>query len=140
MISEKSCGAVVFTKVNGEIKYLLVKNLSGVYGFPKGHVEGDESELETAKREIFEETGLKNLNFIEGFKDEDLFPSPQKKVGLKQVIYFLAEFYDEKVVYPEQEILDVKLLDYQTAISLIKHDSTKRILTNANNFLLRKNS
>jgi len=138
MISEKSCGAVVFTKVNGEIKYLLVKNLSGVYGFPKGHVEGDESELETAKREIFEETGLKNLNFIEGFKDEDLFPSPQKKVGLKQVIYFLAEFYDEKVVYPEQEILDVKLLDYQTALNLIKHDSTKRILTNANNFLLNK--
>lgn len=138
MISEKSCGAVVFTKVNGEIKYLLVKNLSGVYGFPKGHVEGDESELETAKREIFEETGLKNLNFIEGFKDDDLFPSPQKKVGLKQVIYFLAEFYDEKVVYPEQEILDVKLLDYQTALNLIKHDSTKRILTNANNFLLNK--
>lgn len=138
MISEKSCGAVVFTKIDGEIKYLMVKNLSGAYGFPKGHVEGDESELETAKREIFEETGLRNLNFIEGFKDEDLFPSPQKKVGLKQVIYFLAEFYDEKVVYPEQEILDVKLLDYQTAINIIKHDSTKRILTHANNFLLNK--
>ena len=140
MITEKSCGAVVFTKIDGEIKYLMVKNLSGFYGFPKGHVEDNENELETATREIFEETGLRNLNFIEGFKDEDLFPSPQKKVGLKQVVYFLAEFFNQQIVCPKQEILDAKLLDYQSAINIIKHDSTKRILTHANNFLLNKNN
>lgn len=39
MIYEKSCGAVVFTKIDSEIKYLLVSNKEGIYGFPKGHVE-----------------------------------------------------------------------------------------------------
>ena len=44
---EKSCGAVVFTKVNNCIKYLLIQNLNGIYGFPKGHVEDGESEMQT---------------------------------------------------------------------------------------------
>ena len=38
MTWEKSCGAVVFTKVKEQVKYLLVANLEGIYGFPKGHV------------------------------------------------------------------------------------------------------
>lgn len=37
---EKSCGAVAFTRINGEIKYVLVQQLEGFYGFPKGHDEG----------------------------------------------------------------------------------------------------
>lgn len=39
MIYEKSCGAVVFIRMNNEIQYLLIRNLTGIYGFPKGHVE-----------------------------------------------------------------------------------------------------
>ena len=56
---EKSCGAVVFTRIDNNIKYLLIQNLEGVYGFPKGHVEDGESETQTAIREVFEEVGLK---------------------------------------------------------------------------------
>ena len=63
MKHEKSCGAVVFTKIDGEIKYLLISNIGGVYGFPKGHVECDETEAETALREVYEETHLK-INLI----------------------------------------------------------------------------
>ena len=58
MTWEKSCGAVVFTRENGQVKYLLVANLEGIYGFPKGHVEAGETEVETALREVREETGL----------------------------------------------------------------------------------
>ena len=39
---EKSCGAVVFTKIDNKIKYLIIKSLEGIYGFPKGHMELDE--------------------------------------------------------------------------------------------------
>ena len=44
---EKSCGAVVFTRLNNNIKYILIQNLEGNYGFPKGHVEDGESEMQT---------------------------------------------------------------------------------------------
>lgn len=46
MIIEKSCGAVVFTKVNECIKYIIIQSKEGFYGFPKGHAEENETELE----------------------------------------------------------------------------------------------
>ena len=55
---EKTGGAVMFTEKDGERRYLLIKNNSGHIGFPKGHIDYGENELETAKREVFEETGL----------------------------------------------------------------------------------
>ena len=50
MAFEKSCGAVVFTRVGGELRYVLAQSLRGHYGFPKGHVEPGETETETALR------------------------------------------------------------------------------------------
>ena len=55
---EKSCGAVVFTIQNHKIMYVIVQSKEGYYGFPKGHMEYEETEIETALREVFEETGL----------------------------------------------------------------------------------
>ena len=55
MCLERSCGAVVFTRVNGEIRYVVVTEKEGAHSYPKGHMEGNETEEETARREIFEE-------------------------------------------------------------------------------------
>ena len=52
---EKSCGAVVYTLKNGKPQYVIVQSLEGFYGFPKGHIENNETEKETAIREIYEE-------------------------------------------------------------------------------------
>ena len=84
MIYEKSCGAVVFTRINSEIKYLLIRNLTGIYGFPKGHVKQGETEEETALREIFEEVGL-SVKLLPGFRSEDEHPIPQKENTIKQI-------------------------------------------------------
>ena len=54
---EKSCGAVIFK----DNQVLLIKSVKGHWSFPKGHVENDETELETANREILEETNVKAL-------------------------------------------------------------------------------
>ena len=56
MAIEITSGAVVYRKNNGEIEYLLLEsqNKGHFWGFPKGHVEGNETLEETAKREIKE--------------------------------------------------------------------------------------
>ena len=59
MTYEKSCGGIVYRKFHGNTEILLIKHIkSGYWSFPKGHVENSETEEETAKREIKEETGI----------------------------------------------------------------------------------
>ena len=131
---EKSCGAVVFTRINGEIKYLIIRNLMGIYGFPKGHVEKGESEVQTALREVREEVGL-TVELIEGFRCEDEHLIPRRKNVMKHIVYFLGEYCNQDFTYQREELSDALLLDYESAMKLFQFESSKRILTEANNFL-----
>lgn len=131
---EKSCGAVVFTRVNGEIRYVLAQNLEGYYGFPKGHVEAGETEIETALREIREEVGL-SPQLIEGFRTCDEHPIPKKPGVIKQVVYFLAEYADQQIAFQKEELLSAPLVSYEEAMSLFVFEGSKRILTEAHEFL-----
>ena len=59
---EKSCGAIVYRKTQNQIDLLLIKNrYGGHWSFPKGHVEGAETEIQTALREVKEEAGIANV-------------------------------------------------------------------------------
>ena len=65
MIKEKSCGAIVYRKYHGNTEILLIKHInSGHWSFPKGHVERGETEVQTAHREILEETKKIDYNDI----------------------------------------------------------------------------
>ena len=136
---EKSCGAVVYTFIDKEIKYLLVQNLEGVYGFPKGHMELNETEEETALREIKEEVGL-NVELIDGFKEEETYLTIKKQKALKTVIYFLAHYKNQEFKYQREELSNAVLVDFDTAINLFNHENKKTILTKANEFLQKNNS
>ena len=133
---EKSCGAVVFTKRNGQLLYALVQENSGRYSFPKGHMEGDETEAETALREILEETGLQPA-FLDGFREMVEFSPKEKRNTWKQIIYFLAEFGDETPTPQPGEIQQILLLPYEEAMAHLHHDDFRRVLTAANTFLTR---
>ena len=54
MIREKSCGAVIFRMEEGERKYLILRSTKGHTSLCKGHVERNETERQTARREILE--------------------------------------------------------------------------------------
>ncbi len=131
---EKSCGAVVFTRVNGQIRYVLAQNLEGCYGFPKGHMEADETETETALREIREEVGLRP-RLIKGFRTEDEHPLPKKPGVIKKVVYFLAEYEDQEITCQQEELLSAPLVSYEEAMALFTFESSRRILTEAHTYL-----
>lgn len=131
---EKSCGAVVFTRANGELRYVLAQNLEGYYGFPKGHMEADETEQQTALREIREEVGLQP-RLIEGFRTCDEHPIPSRPGVMKQIVYFLAEYEDQPISFQKEELLSAPLVSYEEAMALFTFDSSKRILTEAHAFL-----
>ena len=133
MTHEKSCGAVVFTRVGGEIKYVLAQALGGHYGFPKGHVEQGETEKETALREVFEEVGLRPV-LIDGFRVESEYYIPHADVQ-KQVVFYLGEYQDQEIVPQKEELQCAPLLPYQEAVKTLTHEDNRKILTLAHEFL-----
>lgn len=134
MKHEKSCGAVVYTKIANQIYYLLIQNLRGMYGFPKGHMEGNETEAETALREIREEVGL-DVELCLAFRATDVHPIPEKPDILKEIVYFIGYYENQTPVYQKEELTSAALYTYEEALPLFQYESSKRILTEANQYL-----
>ena len=131
---EYSRGAIVFTKQNGELLFVIVQEMAGAYSFPKGHMEGDETEMDTARREVYEEIGLPPA-FLPGFREEDEYDLAEKPGTRKRVVYFLAGFENEPLTPRPGEIRQILLLPYGEALSYFEHESSRRILTAAYTFL-----
>jgi 8-oxo-dGTP pyrophosphatase MutT (NUDIX family) len=138
---EKSAGAVIFRRENNRIYYLLLHYPSSAkaprdyWDFPKGHIEKREKELETVKREVFEEAGLKDLKFVEGFKEwiKYFFKFKGKNV-FKIVTFFLAET-KTKTAKVSFEHIGSKWLPYEEALVQLTFNNAKEILKKANKYL-----
>ncbi len=124
---EKSCGAVVFRKAEGGLEVLLIQHKNGGHwAFPKGHVEREETETETARREIREETGLR-VQLDTGFRETVTF-SPKPDV-MKDVVYFAAEAEPEaSLKAQEEELLDIRWEQPEKALQLVTYENDKRVL------------
>lgn len=132
---EKSCGAVLWRINNGKREYLLILNKKGNayghWGFPKGHVEEGETEEETARREILEETGIRLSSFLNGFRVVSSYhPAPNIE---KDVVYFLAEITDTDITLQQSEVADYMWLDYESARAKLSFDTS--IIDKAESFL-----
>jgi len=132
---EKSCGAVLFTRLNGEIRYVLAQNLEGIYGFPKGHVEPGETEHQTALREIYEEVGIENPTLLPGFRAVTEHPLPKKPDTIKQVVLFLAEYAGQEIRYQASELRSAPLVSFEEAMGMMQFENTRKVLENAHDFL-----
>ena len=132
---EKSCGTVPYTYKDGTIHYLLISSKDDKNrGFPKGHVEGNESETETALRETFEETSL-SVKIKEGFRYETTY-----KMGngnYKTVAYFLAEFDGEPERNSGFEDFKYLILPYGEAMRELTFKNARELLTAANEHLTK---
>ncbi|MFQ5759100.1 MAG: bis(5'-nucleosyl)-tetraphosphatase [Candidatus Bathyarchaeia archaeon] len=134
MPQEKSCGAVVFRK-NGSVKYLLLHYEAGHWGFVKGQLEKDESEEDTVRRELEEETGITDAQFIGDFREEiSYFYRRAGQTIYKQVIYFLVQVRSG-IVKLSYEHVGYAWLSYQQALEKLRFKNAKDVLKKAHEFL-----
>lgn len=94
----KSCGVLPYRMVNGEPEYLIVfEEFSKCWSLPKGHMEAGETEIETAQRELLEETGFTARLDTSATAAIEYPISP---VAKKRVVFFLGEVCGTPKVRP----------------------------------------
>lgn len=131
---EKSCGAVIWREADGQRQYLLARHNGGHWSFPKGHVENSETEVETAMREIWEETGL-TASIDTAFRRQVTY-SPKPGI-IKDVIFFIAVPTGGTERAQEAEISQLEWFSFQEAAERITYATDEEILLAAETYLSR---
>jgi bis(5'-nucleosidyl)-tetraphosphatase len=146
MVKEVSAGAVVFRRqtVYGKesIVYLVLHyRFKGDYwDFPRGKIEKGETERQTARREIKEETDLSDIEFLENFAERtNWYYRLEGKNVYKEAVYFLAEARSEKEkVRISKEHIEHLWLEFDDAMKRLTYKNTRTILQAAHDHLERK--
>lgn len=123
----------MYRKYHGNTEILLIKHVnSGHWSFPKGHVEGNETEVETATREIKEETGIDVI--IDPTFREIVSYSPKKDTQ-KIVVYFIARAKNTDYIPQEEEISEIRWVELGRVNTVLSYENDKNIVNKARNFI-----
>ena len=128
MPMETSCGVVL---VNfGSI--LLLQYPQGHWDFPKGHVEDKDSDhMATAARELAEETGISEIEFVDGFEYRTAYDFRHKGKRIdKQVFWYIAET-ETMAVKISHEHTEHLWLEWESAMSQLTHEESQGVLAAA---------
>jgi len=135
MREQKSAGIVLFRNDSDKNEFLLLNYPQGHWDFIKGKNEQNETPHETAIRETKEETGITNIEFVDGFEESEEYDFRFKKENIhKKVIFFLAKT-NEKNIKLSHEHNDYLWLEYNDALKKTTFENAKNVLTKANEFL-----
>ena len=97
----KSCGIVPYRDVDGRREFLIIMDShERFWGFPKGHMEVCETEIETARRELMEEMGLETEPEPES-RTAIMYPLTPRKIN-KQVVFFRGRVNGEPTPKPDE--------------------------------------
>jgi ADP-ribose pyrophosphatase YjhB (NUDIX family) len=118
----KSAGGVVLNK-KGQV--LVVNQRGKSWSLPKGHLEEGEDTLAAAHREIYEESGLRDLKFV-----KPLGSYERMRIGkdggedgeeLKKLTFFLFEAGDEELKPVDPDNPEARWVDRDQVASLLTH-------------------
>ena len=118
---EKSCGCIT---IKDQKVLLVYEKNRNFWGFPKGHMEDGETEIETALREVKEEVGLDveidkkrryTLNYVIGNEID------------KTTVLYIAKAKKEKIIMQESEIENTKWCSFEEALNMLTFDDWKEM-------------
>jgi len=106
--------------------------MGGHWSFPKGHVEQGETEIETALREVKEETGL-TIELFNGFREQVTY-SPRPGIK-KDVVYFLGFARDSRTTRQEEEISEIRWINLDQTYNYLTYDNDRRLIQSAKRYM-----
>ena len=118
---EKSCGCIIIK--NKKVLLVYEKNRN-FWGFPKGHMEDGETEIETALREVKEEVGLdveidKDRRYTLNYVIRDEID--------KTTVLYIAKAKNEEIIMQENEIENIRWCSFEEALNTLTFDNWKEM-------------
>jgi 8-oxo-dGTP pyrophosphatase MutT (NUDIX family) len=134
-LTEQSFGVIPFYRKGERVYFLLIQHNSGHWAFPKGRPEAGETEMETAQRELREETGICAVTLraepvLEERYTKTAWGDSRQPVA-KTVRYFLGEVSDPRVHLQAAEVRDYRWATYDEAQAIITYEASRRLLEQA---------
>lgn len=132
MTIELSVGAIIryqsseFDKDQSE--FLLLRNKRGFWGFPQGHKEKGENEIQTLQREVQEETGIVDLDIHQyiGKIQYKYFRADGVRSEKEVKFYFATTPTRDVIISNEHE--DFKWTNYSDALTILDHRQLRSII------------
>jgi len=153
MIKRKYRGAVfilgyaITGKAKNKIEYILLKRRLHWKGweFPKGKIEAGENKIQTARRELREETGLspvdghvKKFNFSGKYRYPKLLSDRPGTIGQTFALYAAETKKNGKIKLDLKEHSGHKWVDYKTAMKMLRWSNQKKSLRMVNEWLIKR--
>ncbi len=130
---EVSAGGIVFRRQpDRSARFLLIRDPYEHWGFPKGHLEGEETPAEAAFRESMEETGLTDLMLLGPIRIIDWHFRFKGRYIHKFCHFFLFESPGAEVIPQQDEgITDFRWLTIEEALEQLSYDNARGVLKRA---------
>ncbi len=131
IVREPTSGGIIFrfTKDKKDIEILLIQDSKERWTIPKGHIEPGETAKVTARREIEEETGLKNISILTWLgKIHFKYRRYDKLVLMTTQIYLVQALDEHESVTGEKWMKGIKWFSFADALEVIAYEDIEKLM------------
>jgi 8-oxo-dGTP pyrophosphatase MutT (NUDIX family) len=130
IVREPTAGGIVFRRnENREIEILLIQDAKDRWTIPKGHIEEGETAQVTAKREIGEEAGLKQVDMLGWLgKIHFRYRRLDKLVLMTTQIYLVRAKGDTNAIQKEEWMNGIKWFKFADALDAIEYEDIGKLM------------
>ena len=127
MLEERSAGTILYKESPSGKRYLLLNYPSGHWDFVKGNIEKDETFKQTVVREVREETGITDIDFVDGFEDKvEYYYQRDGEVIHKEVVFYLASTKTNDVTL-SHEHRNFTWLNFDDALKKLTYKTARKL-------------
>lgn len=130
IVREPTAGGIVFRRnKSGDVEILLIQDAKERWTIPKGHIEEGETAQQTARREIGEEAGLRQVDMLGWLgKIHFRYRRIDKLVLMTTQIYLVRAKGNTDAIQKEDWMLDIKWFSFSDALDVIEYDDIGKLM------------